>query len=42
MGSTGRKLLERLREHDGQSHFLLVADGLEDMLCKMELNGFAR
>lgn len=42
MGSTGRKLLERLREHDGQSHFLLVADGLEDMLCKMELKGFAR
>jgi hypothetical protein len=42
MGVTGRTLLARLREHDGQSHFLLVADGLEDMLSKMGLKGFAR
>jgi hypothetical protein len=42
MGVTGRKLLGRLREHDGQSQFLLVADGLEDMLRKMGLKGFAR
>jgi len=42
MGVTGRELLARLREHDGQSHFLLVADGLEDMLRKMGLKGFAR
>jgi len=41
MGFTGRKLLERLREHDGQSHFLLVADGLEDMLRKMGLQAFS-
>ncbi len=40
MGSTGRELIERLREQDGQSHFLLVADGLEDMLSKMGLKGF--
>jgi hypothetical protein len=42
MGVAGRKLVERLREHDGQTHFMLVADGLEDLLCKMELKGFAR
>ena len=42
MGLAGRKLVERLREHDGQTHFMLVADGLEDLLCKMELKGFAR
>ena len=41
MGFAGRKLLERLREHDGQSHFLLVADGLEDMLRKMGLQAFS-
>jgi hypothetical protein len=42
MGGAGRALLERLREHDGQTPFLRVADGLEDVLCKMELKGFAR
>lgn len=42
MGFTGHKLLERLREHDGQSHFLLVADVLEDMLRKMGLRGFSK
>jgi hypothetical protein len=42
MGLAGRKLVERLSEHDGQTPFLLVADGLEDVLCKMELKGFAR
>jgi hypothetical protein len=40
MGSTGRELIDLLREQDGQSHFLLVADGLEDMLSKMGLKGF--
>lgn len=42
MGGTGRRLIERLREHDGESPFLRVADGLEDMLTKMELRGFAK
>jgi hypothetical protein len=41
MGLAGRKLVERLSEHDGQTHFMFVADGLEDVLCKMELKGFA-
>jgi hypothetical protein len=42
MGAAGRTLVERLREHDGQAPFLLVAEGLEDMLRKMELKGFTR
>ena len=42
MGAAGRTLVEHLREHDGQAPFLLVAEGLEDMLRKMELKGFTR
>ncbi|NBX17210.1 MAG: hypothetical protein EBR09_07585 [Proteobacteria bacterium] len=42
MGLTGRKLVERLSEHDGETHFLLVAEALEDVLRKMELKGFTR
>lgn len=42
MGLAGRKLVDRLGEHDGQAQFALVAETLEDVLCKMELKGFTR